>query len=129
MGRHCKTGYRLADARRYAGVGVRATERAPHEVPPPSARRAGEEGAGTRENAIGVTDVKCSAPLLVEKVRLAQAAELLFIIAPACRNFLDRDAAFDLLPQHVGARKDVDWHLLVLVFVWRLAPFEADRVE
>jgi uncharacterized protein (TIGR00730 family) len=48
---------RSADARRYAGVGVRAIERAPHAVPPQSARRAGEEGAGTRENT-GVTNVE-----------------------------------------------------------------------
>src|SRR5262245_9759037 len=140
MGRHCGTGSRSSDAGRYAGVCVPAPERTPDDAPPSSTRGAGEEGAGTRENAIGVTNVEASTStvsveahlqvrLLVQQVRLAEAAELVFIIAPARRNFLDWYAAVDLLPQRVGARKDVDWHLLALVFVRRPAPFKADRVK
>src|SRR4029453_9924410 len=58
MGRHCGTGSRSSDAGRYAGVCVPAAERTPDEAPPSSTGGAGEEGAGSRENAVRVTNVE-----------------------------------------------------------------------
>ncbi len=56
LGRHQRSRHQLGDTGEHAAGGVRAAEGAPDRAPPRPAHRAGDEGAGNREDEdVGVT--------------------------------------------------------------------------
>ena len=66
---------------------------------------------------------------LVQQVGSADFRECRLARAPARDNVGERNLPLDLLPQLRRAGENVDRHLVVLVFVRRLAPFEPVRRE
>jgi hypothetical protein len=74
---------------------------------------------GPRLSALGAS---------IHQIALPQFLELGDAWLPACHDVLQRHLLFNLLPELGRAGEDVDRHLVVLIFVRRLAPGEAVRI-
>src|SRR3990172_1689211 len=64
----------------------------------------------------------------IQKIRLPNLVELRLAGTPAHHDLAQRDLRFDLFSQLPRPRENIDRHLVVFIFVRRLAPFEGVRL-